>query len=112
MICLLEGRYPFVVARTGSCARPVALHPASAMASLGWSLQLAASHCWAQALPDVISANPSLRVWTPTPAAPAVHAPVASRRTLAFPALGPGRRFASPRQLLLSRLIFGAAVIY
>jgi hypothetical protein len=27
---LLEGRYPFVVARTGSCARPVALHPASA----------------------------------------------------------------------------------
>ena len=30
MCCLLEGRYPFVVARTGSCARPVALHPASA----------------------------------------------------------------------------------
>src|ERR1017187_1717406 len=28
--CLLEGRYPFVFARTGSCARPVALHPASA----------------------------------------------------------------------------------
>ena len=28
--CLLEGRYPFVVARTGSCARPVALHPSSA----------------------------------------------------------------------------------
>jgi len=30
MVCLLEGRYPFVVARTGSCARPVALLPASA----------------------------------------------------------------------------------
>ncbi len=30
MDCLLEGSYPFVVARTGSCARPVALHPASA----------------------------------------------------------------------------------
>ena len=30
MHCLLEGRYPFVVAHTDSCARPVALHPASA----------------------------------------------------------------------------------
>lgn len=30
IVCLLEERYPFVVARTGSCARPVALHPASA----------------------------------------------------------------------------------
>lgn len=30
-ICrLLEGRYPFVFAHTGSCARPVALRPASA----------------------------------------------------------------------------------
>ncbi len=40
------------------------------IASRGRSLQLAVSHCWAQALPDVISANPSPRVWTPTPAAP------------------------------------------
>ena len=30
MSCLLEGRYPFVFARTGSCARPVALPPAVA----------------------------------------------------------------------------------
>lgn len=30
MSCLLEGRYPFVFARTGSCARPVARHPAPA----------------------------------------------------------------------------------
>ena len=30
MCCLLEEHYPFVVARTGSCARPVVLHPASA----------------------------------------------------------------------------------
>jgi len=81
------------------------------IASRGRSLQLAVSHCWAQALPDVISANPSPRVWTPTPAAPWVHAPVASPQALAFPALGPGRRIASPRQLLLSGLTFGAAVI-
>ena len=64
------------------------------IASHGGSLQVAVSPCWAQALPDVISANPSPRVWTPTPAAPRVHAPVTSPRTLAFPALGPGRRVA------------------
>lgn len=81
------------------------------IASLGGSLQLAVSHCWAQALPDVISANPSPRVWTPTPAAPQVHAPVASPQALAFPALGPGRRIAFPQQLLRLGLFFGAAVI-
>jgi len=42
---------------------------------------------------------------------PWVLAPVASPQALAFPALGPGRRIASPRQLLLSGLTFGAAVI-
>ena len=50
------------------------------------------SPCWAQALPVVISANPSLRVWTSTPAAPRVHVPVTSPRTLAFPGEATGRR--------------------
>lgn len=81
------------------------------IASRGRSLQLAVSHCWAQALPDVISANPSPRVWPLLRLPPWVLAPVASPQALAFPALGPGRRIASPRQLLLSGLTFGAAVI-
>jgi hypothetical protein len=76
------------------------------------SLQVAVSPCWAQALPGVISANPSLRVWTPTPAAPRVHIPVTSPRTLAFPVDGTGRRDAVPRQLLPSGLHIDAAVIY
>ena len=85
--------------------------PGFGIASRRWSLQVAASPCWAQALPDVISADPSSRVWTPTPAAPRVLLPVASPRTLAFPALGPGRRVAASRQPLLSGLNFEAAVI-
>lgn len=64
------------------------------IASHAGSLQVAVSPCWAQALPVVISANPSLRVWTPTPAAPRVHVPVTSPRTLAFPRETAGRRVA------------------
>ena len=62
------------------------------IASHAGSLQVAVSPCWAQALPVVISANPSLRVWTSTPAAPRVHVPVTSPRTLAFPGEATGRR--------------------
>ena len=62
------------------------------IASHTGSLQVAVSPCWAQALPVVISANPSLRVWTSTPAAPRVHVPVTSPRTLAFPGETTGRR--------------------
>ena len=62
------------------------------IASHTGSLQVAVSPCWAQALPVVVSANPSLRVWTPTPAAPRVHMPVTSPRTLAFPGETSGRR--------------------
>ena len=51
-------------------------------------------------LPDVISADLSPRVWTPTPAAPGVHSPVSSPGTLASPAFEPGRRLAIPQQLL------------
>ena len=42
-----------------------------------------------------MSANLSLRAWTPTPAALVVHLPVSSHKTSAFPALGSGRRLAS-----------------
>ena len=44
------------------------------------------------ALPDLISANPSQRAWTPTPAAPVVLTPVSSLRASAFPDLAAGRR--------------------
>jgi hypothetical protein len=61
--------------------------PASGCPSCERSLQVAASPCCAKALPGVVSANPSLRAWTPTPAAPVVHVPVTSHETTAFPEL-------------------------
>ena len=51
--------------------------------------------CWKLVLPDVISVNPSPRVWTPTPAASVVRLPVSSHRTSAFPKHQPGRRLAT-----------------
>lgn len=48
-------------------------------------------------LPDVISANPSLDAWTPTPAVSGLHLPVSSPRASAFPTLGTGRHLAFPR---------------
>ena len=48
---------------------------ASGIASCGRSLQVAVSPCCAPVLPDAISADPSVRVWTPTPVAPRVHFP-------------------------------------
>ena len=70
------------------------LHPlrASGRPSDTKSLQVAVSPCWAEDLPDVISAHPSLRAWTPTPAALEVRVPVSSPKTSAFPSFGPGRR--------------------
>ena len=70
--------------------------PASGFASCEGSLQVAASPCCATVLPDAISADLSVRVWTPTPVAPRVLAPVSSPRTLAFPAFEPGRRITNP----------------
>jgi len=68
------------------------LPPPSALASVGGSLQVAASPCWEMALPDVISADLSLGAWTPTPAVPMVHLLVSSHGATASPALGPGRQ--------------------
>jgi hypothetical protein len=66
------------------------------------SLQVAVSPCCIQDLPDVISANLSPRVWTYTPAASAVHIPISSRRTTAFPKVRVGRRLATTHTLATS----------
>jgi hypothetical protein len=89
------------------------LHPprASVLPSDTRSVQVAVSPCWAEDLPDVVSAHPSLRAWTSTPAAPEVHMPVSSLRTSAFPPFGPGRRSTMPMQRLQHGVLFEAAVI-
>ena len=74
-------------------------------------MQVAVSPCWEEDLPDVISAHPSLRAWTPTPAALEVHIPVSSPKTSAFPALGPGRHSTQSVQRLQHGTLFEAAVI-
>ena len=79
---------------------------ASGCPSCERSLQVAASPCRATALPDVISADLSLHVRTPIPAAPRVHAPVSSPRALAFPGKETGRRIATVQQLLLLGVLF------
>ena len=52
-----------------------------------WSLQVAASPCWAMVLPDVISARLSQDAWAMIPAVRQVHMPVASLTSSAFPTL-------------------------
>jgi hypothetical protein len=106
----LGQHYPALLVTQGSCAGPTPSRRLRFPSACG-SLQVAASPRWTLALPDVISANLSLRVWTPTPAAPVVHIPVSSHKTTAFPALGPGRRSTTPGQPLLPGAYFEAAVI-
>ena len=85
---------------------------ASVVPSYRESLQVAVSPCWEEDLPNVISANLSLRAWTPTPVAPVVHLPVSSHRTTAFPTLGTGRRSTTPiRSQLPYGTLLEAAVI-
>ncbi len=50
-----------------------------------WSLQVAASPCWAMVLPDVISASLSQDAWAMIPAGRQVHMPVSSPTSSAFP---------------------------
>jgi len=54
VVRLLGGRYPSVVARTGSCAAPVGSLLLRLLASFGESLQVVTSPCCPQQLPDVI----------------------------------------------------------
>src|SRR5919108_5668884 len=95
----LSQHYPALIATTGSCARPTPSHRLRFPSACG-SLQVVASPCWTLALPDVRSANLSLRSWTPPPAARVVHLPVSSHTTAAFPPFGLGRRSAKLVQRL------------
>ena len=78
----LGGRYPSVVAHTGSCARP------SPSESLGCpfgtrSLQVVVAPCWEMALPDII---PACLASAPGPIPrrlPPVPVPISSRRASA-----------------------------
>jgi hypothetical protein len=87
----VSGCCPAFIAPTSSCASPL---PSLCLGRTlnTRSVQVAVSPCWAEDLPDVISAHPSLRAWTPTPAALEVRVPVSSPKTSAFPSFGPGRR--------------------
>jgi hypothetical protein len=106
----VSGHYPTFIAPTGSCASPP---PSSCLGRTlnTRSVQVAVSPCWEEDLPDVVSAHPSLRAWTSTPAAPKVHMPVSSLRTSAFPPFGPGRRSTMSVQRLQYGALFEAVVI-
>ena len=84
---------------------------ASGVPSVSGSMQVAVSPCWEEDLPDVISAHPSLRAWTPTPAALEVPVPVSSLTTSAFPPFGPGRRSTMSVQRFQYGTFVEAAVI-
>ncbi len=106
----VSGFYPTFIAPTGSCASPP---PSSCLGRTlnTRSRQVAVSPCWEEDLPDVISAHPSLRAWTPPPAARGVPLPVSSSTTSAFPSFGPGRRSAKAVQRCQYGALFEAAVI-
>jgi hypothetical protein len=86
----LRGHYPSFITPTGSCAGPRPSH-LPRFPSVGRSLQVVASPCWAMALPGVISENLSLDAWTYTPVVSLVHIPVTSQRASAFAASGRAR---------------------
>jgi hypothetical protein len=87
---------------------PVALGSASGSRSL----QVAVSPWCATALPDVISADPALRVWTSTQADPGVPVPVTSPETMTLPKWRPGRRNRNPPDSDFCQATnFGAAAI-
>ena len=91
----ISRRYPAFIALTDSCANP---KPSACLRSPSArrSLPVAASPGWESDLPDVISADLSQHVWSPTPAASRVLSPVSSPGALAFPKWVLGRRFATP----------------
>lgn len=65
------------------------------------SLQLGPPTAGSQDLPDVISANPSMDAWTPTPADSVVLLPVSSHQASAFPSLAQGRLLPPPEKRFL-----------
>jgi hypothetical protein len=92
----LGRRYPTLIATTDSCARPQA-SGALCLRSRHPSSQVAASPCWQEALPGVISENLSLDAWTLTPALFLVHLPVTSQETSAFTLWQQARQHATLR---------------
>ena len=83
---LLRGRYPSVIAPTGSCATPVGLSLLLRhLASFEESWQVVRSPCCPRELPDVISENLSLDAGSRTPAVHRVLSPVSSTMSSAFP---------------------------
>src|SRR5215813_6242196 len=85
------GITPPYIAPTGSCASPP---PSSRLGGI-LGHQVYAGCCQpllGEGPSRRCSAHPSLRAWTPTPAALEVHVPVSSPKTSAFPSFGPGRR--------------------
>ena len=79
----LDRHYPTLIAHTNSCAEPQA-SGTLCFRSGCQSLQVAASPCWQEVLPGVISATLSPDAWSPTPALLLVHLPVTSQETSAF----------------------------
>ena len=89
---LLRGRYPSVIAPTGSCATPVGLSPASAFSLVRRVLAgCTQSLLPPRELPDVISENLSLDAGSRTPAVHRVLSPVSSTMSSAFPKERMGR---------------------
>jgi hypothetical protein len=65
------------------------------------SLQFGPPSAGGQDLPGVISANPSMDAWTPTPADSVVLLPVSSHQASAFPPLAQGRLLPFPEKRFL-----------
>ena len=87
----LNSHYATFLAHAGSCASSIALPSASLLHSPTGSLPVAVGPGWTSNLPDLISANPSLDVWPPTPAGSEVHLLVSSLGSSAFPKFEIGR---------------------
>jgi hypothetical protein len=100
---LLRGRYPSVIAPTGSCATPVGSLLLRHLASFEESWQVVRSPCCPRELPDVISENLSLDAGSPTPAVHHVLSPVSSTVSSAFPTRKVGRLSASVLRITTSR---------
>jgi hypothetical protein len=109
--CYLGQRYPALFATTDSCARPLSSHRLRSPLA-GGSLQIATSLCWIVALPGVISANLSLRAWTPTPAALVVHIPVFLPQDNGLPDVRTRSALATSIRQLLYGLFLEAAIIH
>ena len=109
--CYLDQRYPALFATTDSCARPLSSHRLWSPLA-GGSLQIATSLCWIVALPGVISANLSLRAWTPTPAALVVHIPVFLPQDNGLPDVRTRSALATSIRQLQYGLFLEAAIIH